>query len=92
MQRKKSRLVSLGIAGNDPIAQEVAQAGPWKKERRRKEKAHLPRLNFYEIRLRSHNTKLRVATAGLLLQTLAMSCAQHFDVLGMHMGLMQCDN
>lgn len=28
MQRKKSRQVSVGMAGNDPIAQDVAQAGP----------------------------------------------------------------
>lgn len=27
VQRKKGRQVSLGIAGNDPITQEVAQAG-----------------------------------------------------------------
>lgn len=39
MQRKKSRQVSLGMAGNDPTAQDVAQAGPWKKERRRKRKS-----------------------------------------------------
>lgn len=66
--------------------------GLGKKKEEEKKKPICPRLNFYEIRLRSHNTKLRVATAGLLLQTLAMSCAQHFDVLGMHMGLMHCDN
>lgn len=27
VQRKKGRQVSLGIAGNDPVTQEVAQAG-----------------------------------------------------------------
>lgn len=29
---------------------------------------------------------------GLLLQNPTTSCGQHFDVLGMHMGLMQCGN
>lgn len=53
MQRKRSRLASLGGAGNNPIAQEMADRTlkeKKKKERKkRKESIHLPLspLNFF---------------------------------------------
>lgn len=86
--KKKSRSSVWELLGISQLHKRWHRQDLKKKER--KSPLHQPPTSYRSDFEVSYNTSLRSAIASLLLKRSIISCEQYFDVLEMHMGLMQC--
>lgn len=90
MQRKKSRSSAWELLGISLLHKKWHRQDPEEKGKKNPTLLHHPPTSYRSDFEVSYNTSLRSATTGLLLKHSTTSCEQYFDILEMHMSLMQC--